>query len=299
MKQTISLAGCGEIATHYRAAIDTSQTLQLLSVLDIREDCAARSHFADLPFYTTLPNLLAAQKPNILLIATPPATHYALAMQAIRAGVSVLLEKPMELTQSAIDEIYAAAREHGVQAACMFHWKAAAEVLFLRDHLRDKPIKSLAVTIRDNYTLPGGRVIRPDKRPLMGAWLDSGINAISYIGELLPLRQAHLLEKEQVLDPESGLPVYAMRHYQIGNCQVKILIDWRSESSEKESQIEVGETVLQVSHTAQTVHCGSELLFSCPVADRLADHYQNFFRHFTFSPENERDTQLAHRILFE
>ncbi len=48
----------------------------------------------DVPWYATLTELLAAHEVDIVNIATPIGTHYALACEALAAGADVMLEKP-------------------------------------------------------------------------------------------------------------------------------------------------------------------------------------------------------------
>jgi len=48
----------------------------------------------DVPWYATLDELLANHEVDIVNIATPIGTHYALACQALAAGCDVMLEKP-------------------------------------------------------------------------------------------------------------------------------------------------------------------------------------------------------------
>lgn len=48
----------------------------------------------DVPWYPTLTELLAAHEVDIVTIATPIGTHYALACEALAVGADVMLEKP-------------------------------------------------------------------------------------------------------------------------------------------------------------------------------------------------------------
>jgi len=51
---------------------------------------------------------------DVVVIATPPSSHLPLALQAIRAGCHVLVEKPLATSVSECEEILAAADENGV-----------------------------------------------------------------------------------------------------------------------------------------------------------------------------------------
>lgn len=47
-----------------------------------------------LSMYASLGELLAKARPDVLIVATPPATHFDVAAQALEAGVHVVCEKP-------------------------------------------------------------------------------------------------------------------------------------------------------------------------------------------------------------
>ena len=71
---------------------------------------------------------------DLVVVATPPATHAALALQCVRAGAVVLVEKPLSATLAEADLLTDAAAEHPgrlVVAENLLHapaWRAA------RDH---------------------------------------------------------------------------------------------------------------------------------------------------------------------
>jgi predicted dehydrogenase len=70
--------------------------------------------------YTDVGEMLAKQKPDLVDICTPPKTHAKIAIQAMKAGCNVLIEKPMAQTVEECDAIMQAARENGVKV-CVAH----------------------------------------------------------------------------------------------------------------------------------------------------------------------------------
>ena len=63
--------------------------------------------------YTDVAAMLAEARLDIVSICTPPTSHSALAIQALRAGVHVLVEKPLAPTVAECDAIIAAATDSG------------------------------------------------------------------------------------------------------------------------------------------------------------------------------------------
>ncbi|MEL7977697.1 Gfo/Idh/MocA family oxidoreductase [Isoptericola sp. F-RaC21] len=63
--------------------------------------------------YTDAAELLAAENLDLVSVATPPSTHAALSIQALEAGVDVLVEKPMAPSLEECDAMIAAAKDNG------------------------------------------------------------------------------------------------------------------------------------------------------------------------------------------
>jgi predicted dehydrogenase len=73
--------------------------------LDAKRLARASGHYPALRTYTSFDALLAETKPELVAIATPVASHHALAMTALRAGCHVLCEKPLAATSKEASEI--------------------------------------------------------------------------------------------------------------------------------------------------------------------------------------------------
>jgi predicted dehydrogenase len=89
--------------------------LQLVAAADSAVDriAAARVDFPDLNAHDSATSLAADAAVDIAVIATPPKFHAELALELLRAGKHVVLEKPMCLQRDDADRIIATAHEHG------------------------------------------------------------------------------------------------------------------------------------------------------------------------------------------
>ena len=65
------------------------------------------------PVFEDLDGLLAGAAPDAVLITTPPQTHAPLASAALRAGVPVLVEKPMAVDSAGATQMVEASRASG------------------------------------------------------------------------------------------------------------------------------------------------------------------------------------------
>ena len=110
----VGLIGCGRIARVHRAYLQGLPQVELVGVCDA--DPAARATFAsetNLPGFATTGELLERARPQVVHVLTPPATHAAVAIEALAQRVNVLVEKPLALSVAEADEVIAAAQRSG------------------------------------------------------------------------------------------------------------------------------------------------------------------------------------------
>ena len=97
---------------HGLAATETDG-LELVAAADSAAErlVAARADFPDLASHDSATSLAADPAVDVAIIATPPVLHAQLALQLLRAGKHVVIEKPMCLRRADADEIIATAVE--------------------------------------------------------------------------------------------------------------------------------------------------------------------------------------------
>lgn len=205
----------------------------------------------------------------------------------------------MHTSKEGIQTYQKAAEEYGQRVTTLYHWQFADEVLFLKEYLQGKRIKSIGVHIQDDYACTQDNLVRADRLALGGAWRDSGINALSYVQEILPLQEVTLVELEERATGDENTTYFARHKFLVGGTSVEIVVDWRTQSREKQSVIETDEERLVVHHNSQRVWSGERLIFEKKVADRLTAHYANLFSSPLIEEkgDGEKSARL-HQILF-
>lgn len=73
--------------------------------------------------YTDVTEMLAREQPQLVLIATPPATHADLCIAAMEAGAWVLCEKPLVASLAELDRIEEAELRTGNYTSSVFQWR--------------------------------------------------------------------------------------------------------------------------------------------------------------------------------
>jgi predicted dehydrogenase len=137
MKSKIALIGCGRISfKHIEAYARNSDRLQMIAacdpVLERAEAKAAeyRKIFPDakVAIYPDYRNMLAAERPDIVTIATESGIHPRIAVDCLEAGCHVICEKPMALSTADADAMIAAARKADRKLAVCFQNRFNAPV---------------------------------------------------------------------------------------------------------------------------------------------------------------------------
>src|SRR5262249_52439953 len=92
----VALFGAGRHAQHHARAILRCAGARLVAVADHSAvaHTAMRSIVPEIRHYQRPEELLAKEKPDVVHIVTPPASHASLAITALSAGSHVYVEKP-------------------------------------------------------------------------------------------------------------------------------------------------------------------------------------------------------------
>jgi inositol 2-dehydrogenase len=163
-KVRIALAGLGRMGRIHAANLATRcPSARLACIVDVSEGAARTlGEQLEVPWTTSIDQVLADDGIDALAIATPTGTHAELTTRAAKAGKHVFCEKPISLDRAATVATIEAVRSAGVAFQVGFHrrfdpdWVAVAErihagelgqVHLFRTSLRDMtppPVEFLA-----------------------------------------------------------------------------------------------------------------------------------------------------------
>ena len=113
----IGIVGCGKIADGHAEIVKYLPGAELVAVCDrepiLAEQLAVRFNVPR--WYSSLDEMLAAERLDVVHITTPPGVHLALTRQCVAAGAHVFLEKPLALNaadcRELIDVVTAAGKQ--------------------------------------------------------------------------------------------------------------------------------------------------------------------------------------------
>ena len=117
----IAVAGAGYIGLAHMQAIAQNPHTHLACVVDPSPLALPHVQAAGVACYPSLAHMLAQDRPDAVILATPNALHLAHAMFCIQADLPFLLEKPITPTVAEAEQLVAAIEQAGARALVGHH----------------------------------------------------------------------------------------------------------------------------------------------------------------------------------
>jgi len=110
-----AVIGCGGIANEHLPFLAKSPLIELVGVCDTSRVTAmfAQQRFEVQGWFLNAEEMLAATRPDVVHVLTPPQSHRPLVSLCLNAGAHVVCEKPMTASASETAELLALARQQG------------------------------------------------------------------------------------------------------------------------------------------------------------------------------------------
>ncbi len=133
-KLRFGIIGCGVIGHIHAEAIATLPDAQLVAVLDtvLKPTQELMDEF-HVTHYGNLQEMLAREQLDVVDVCTPSGMHGEHACQVMRAGVNVIVEKPMEVSRAAIEEMLRVQQETGVKLAVISQHRFDPDTIKVHD----------------------------------------------------------------------------------------------------------------------------------------------------------------------
>ena len=130
----ISIVGCGSISAAHIGAISRINDAKIISVADcIAERAQAVSQKCEAKAFTSLEDVLADEKPDVLHICTPHYLHVPMSCTAMEQGIDVLCEKPCAITEEQLKTLRDIQRKTGAKFGVCFQNRYNCSSLFLKN----------------------------------------------------------------------------------------------------------------------------------------------------------------------
>lgn len=202
-KHVITVVGYGGMGSQHVRMLETVDHIEIAGIFDIAEDRQLIAKENGLHVYESLDQVLADQKVNIILIATPNDSHKDIAVQSLQAGKHVICEKPVTMNseefQVIIDTAKACKKVFAVHQNRRWDEDFLA-VKKLYDENTLGEIFSIEQRIHGSRGIPGDW--RHEKKYGGGMMLDWGV---------------HLIDRLTIMINEKIKKIYCKMSYVLGN----------------------------------------------------------------------------------
>lgn len=297
----VAIIGLGKIsAPHIKGLLNNKDKYEIVSVCDINGELKSVANVLEVAFYKDYLDVAKKEDVDIVLVLTPPSTHYEIAKHFLLNKKNVLVEKPGVLEIDDLHDLVAIAKENDVFFDVMFHWYHGSEVIALGGMINDfGNLKKIEAMAFDPYTMSDQKTVAPKFVELSGAWLDSGINILSMLARFVDVRKFKLVSEYKEMDTINELPIYIERTYDCDGLPVIIKVDWRENKNHKYTNFFFDSGTLFLHHTAQEIWLNTIRLGSYYNSHRLETHYTNLFRDLELGWDNIESTIEIHKTLLQ
>ena len=227
MPVRIAIIGYGKIAKDQHVPSIAADPRFKLVAISTRN----AEHGSGLPCYPEPTRLFEEfrGKLDAVAICTPPSVRYAIARDALRAGLHVLLEKPPAATLGEIEHLDTIAKETGRTLYAGWHSQHAAGVAKAREALAGQAVSTLHISWLEDV-----RKWHPGQEWIWTAGgfgvFDPGINALSIATRILP--QPLFVREASLVFPENKQAPIAVSLTFAGN-DMSAEMDWRFSEGEQ------------------------------------------------------------------
>lgn len=133
----VALVGCGQIAFAHLSELSFLKGVQVNGVCDVHQELAedAADLFSIPRWYTNHLEMLDDIHPDVVHITVPPAYQKSIALDALRKGCSVYIEKPFCVNAQETLEVIEEAKRKGVLACAGFSQVFDIPAIRLREYI--------------------------------------------------------------------------------------------------------------------------------------------------------------------
>lgn len=139
-KVKFAVVGCGRISSVHIAGILNTPIAELTAVCDTDEHAARQACIQGKinNYYVSFDEMLEKEKIDVLCICTPSGLHGGMAIKAMKKGINVLCEKPLDIKYEVLDEMVRVQKENKVILGGIFQRRNAEAMKVLKEKYDNK-----------------------------------------------------------------------------------------------------------------------------------------------------------------
>jgi predicted dehydrogenase len=162
-RSRIAVAGAGLIGLAHIRLAHASPTCRLAAIVDPSPAAVQVAAAADVPLYPSFGAMLAKERPDGVILATPNQLHVPQALECLAAAVPVLIEKPIATSVAEGERLLAAM--DGRTKVLVGHHRAHSPIMRKAKEVVDSGVLGRLVAVMGSATF-----FKPDQYFAEGPW---------------------------------------------------------------------------------------------------------------------------------
>ena len=162
-RSRIAVAGAGLIGLAHLRLAQASPTCRLAAIVDPSPAAVQVAAAADVPLYPSLGAMLAKERPDGVILATPNQLHLPQALECLAAAVPVLIEKPIATSVAEGERLLA--KMDGKAKVLVGHHRAHSPIMRKAKEVVDSGVLGRLVAVMGSATF-----FKPDQYFAEGPW---------------------------------------------------------------------------------------------------------------------------------
>ena len=136
-KVRLGIIGIGNMGSAHTRMISSGKVkgMEVGAICD--RNTERRELFPDIPFYGEAGELIASDKVDAVLVATPHYDHTTLGIQTLNTGKHLLVEKPISVHKADCEKLISAHRDNSLVFAAMFNQRTDPRYIKLKELIDD------------------------------------------------------------------------------------------------------------------------------------------------------------------
>lgn len=161
-KIKFAVIGAGHIGKRHAEMIKREEEAELVAIVDIRsqEECGAQDF--DVPFFTTIEELLnSGIEFDVANVCTPNGFHASQSLQILDAKRHVVCEKPMALSKKECEEVIFKSLQVSKQVFCVMQNRYSPPSAWIKDLIEQKILGDIFIVQLNCYWNRDERYYKP------------------------------------------------------------------------------------------------------------------------------------------
>jgi predicted dehydrogenase len=189
----IAVAGAGMIGKRHIEEVDASLDAELASIVDPGPAGPELAEKFGVPLYQSLAELFERDKPDGVILATPNQMHVDGGLEAVAAGVPVIVEKPIGDTVEGATRLVEAGEKAGVPMLTGHHRNYSPVMAKAREIVQSGRLGPIVAVVGtalfykpdDYFDVGGGWRRQPGGGPILLNLIHEVNNLLSLVGDIV------------------------------------------------------------------------------------------------------------------